>query len=41
MEKQIFKGFKQLSAAAFSAISPEVGVLYFIRTSETKEDGYL
>ena len=38
---QIFKGFKQLSAAAFSAISPEVGVLYFIRTSETKEDGYL
>ena len=41
MAQQIFKGFKQLSAAAFSAISPEVGVLYFIRTSETKEDGYL
>ena len=41
MAKQIFKGFKQLSAAAFSGITPEVGVLYFIRTSEAKEDGFL
>lgn len=38
MAQQIFKGFKQV-VSGFTGF--ESGVLYFVRTSETYEDGYL
>ena len=43
MAQTIFKGFKLMAQAAFTAESftPEAGYLYFVRTNDGKEDGFL
>lgn len=39
MAKQIFRGFKQVSASGFNAESNKTGYLWFVRTPELTDDG--
>ena len=41
MANKLFKGFKQVTQTSFNSITPEEGIIYFVRTGTVDDSGYI